>query len=116
MRYLVEVATMRTLQIALAIPVILLAGAPAVATAATIKTVALQNDESPEPAFFYKKFDPPTISDAAAERVAVYSTLAGKRCIFTLDPDTATGSTVVCKGDPTPDLHAFAKFGARLGN
>jgi hypothetical protein len=93
-----------------------LALVPGATRAATIKIVALQNEESPEASFFYKKFDNPRISDATGERLAVYTRLGGgKQCIFSLDPDTASGSTIVCRRDPTPDGHSFTRLGAKVG-
>ncbi|HJQ83612.1 MAG TPA: hypothetical protein VKA21_06030 [Candidatus Binatia bacterium] len=105
---------MKTLEIAL---LAVTTFGPAVALAApTIKTVALQNEQSPETSFFYKKFEKPAVSDAAGQRVAVFARLAGKKCIFSLDPDSNADSTVACRRDPTPDGHVFTKLGQKLGD
>ena len=45
---------------------------------ATIKTVALQGEQTPTPTYFYRKFGPPAVTDAAGPRVAVYSRARGK--------------------------------------
>jgi len=92
-----------------------LAAAPP-ALGATIKTVALQFGNSPITGIIYKKFENPVVSDAASERVGVFTQLGfARRCIFTLDPDTMSGSTIVCRRDPTPDGHVFAQIGAKVG-
>ena len=37
---------------------------------ATIKTVALQGEETPTPTYFYRKFGPPVVTDAVDPRLA----------------------------------------------
>jgi hypothetical protein len=78
------------------------------ARAATIKTVALQNQPSPRPFLVYKKFERPAISDAPGERVAVWARVPGTQCIFGIDPDADPDGTVACERDSTPDGHLFA--------
>src|SRR5437764_5565518 len=79
--------------------------------AATLKTVALQNDPSPEPSYFYKKFEKPDMSDAPADRVAVFGQAGSKKCIFSIDPDSDPDSTVACRRDATPDGRSFTQMG-----
>src|SRR5438876_4988396 len=81
------------------------------AGAATIKTIALQNQPSPQPFLVYRRFERPAVSDAVGERVAVYALLRGGKCIFGIDPDTSAGSTAACQRDPTPDGHLFGPLG-----
>jgi hypothetical protein len=85
----------------------------AVANAASIKTVAVQGDTTPDPGFAYKKFDNPVVSDAAGQRVGVFARAqGGKRCIYKLDPDSAADATVACERTPSPDAgRAFGRFG-----
>ena len=60
----------------------------ALANAASIKTVAVQGDATPDPGFAYKKFEHPVVSDAAGQRVGVFSYGQNlKRCSYELDPD-----------------------------
>src|SRR5262245_58051495 len=84
--------------------------------AATLKTVALQGNQSPEASYFYKKFEKPDISDAPGERVAVFAAANPKKCIFSIDPDSDPDSTVACRKDPAPDNHGFSQMGRRLGD
>ena len=60
------------------------------AGAATIKTIALQNQPSPQPFLLYRRFERPAVSDAVGERVAVFALLRGGKCIFGIDPNTTT--------------------------
>jgi hypothetical protein len=90
-------------------------GISALASAATIKTIALQNEESPETGFFYKKFETPAVSDAAGERVADTVRLGGGKCIFAFNPDSDPDSTIVCRKDVTPDAHTFGSIGLPVG-
>ncbi len=107
---------MRTFRIGLIVCSWALTIAPRAAQTATIKTVALQDHESPIAGLFYRKFENPVISDASGTRLAVFAKLgSARRCIFALDPDTASGTTIVCRRDPTPDGHAFAQLGAKVG-
>src|SRR2546428_14027485 len=75
------------------------------AHAATIKTVALQNDPTPRAPYLYKRFREVAVSDAVAplQRVAVIAQLRGTRCLCKLDPDGGAGATAACRHDPTPD-------------
>jgi hypothetical protein len=85
----------------------------ALADAASIKTVAVQGDTTPDPGFAYKKFDNPVVSDAAGQRVGVFArSSGGKRCIYRLDPDSAADATIECERTPSPDAgRAFGRFG-----
>ena len=82
------------------------------AHAATIKTVALQNDPSPRAPNLYKRFREVTVSDAVGQHVAVIAQLRGTRCLFKLDPDGGPGATAACRHDPTPDALAFSNPGS----
>src|SRR5439155_25269974 len=81
------------------------------AHAATIKTVALQNDPSPRTPLLYKRFREVAVSDAVGQRVAVIAQLRGTRCLFKLDPDGGPGATAACRHDPTPDALEFGNPG-----
>src|ERR1051326_3835419 len=87
------------------------------ARAATIKTVALQGTETPTPTYFYRKFGPPVVTDAAGPHVAVYSRARGKHCIYKLDPNGGPNATVACERDPSPDgSRAFQRFASETIN
>jgi hypothetical protein len=80
---------------------------------AVIKPVALEGEQSPQSPFLYRKFGLPVVADAAGQRVAVYNrTRGGKRCIFSLDPDSTSDGTVACEKDPSPDGRSFRRLGA----
>jgi len=81
------------------------------AHAATIKTVALQNDPSPRAPYLYKRFREVAVSDAVGQHVAVIAQLRGTRCLFKLDPDGGPGATAACRHDPTPDALEFGNPG-----
>ncbi len=81
------------------------------AHAATIKTVALQNDPSPRAPNLYKRFREVAVSDAVGQHVAVIAQLRGTRCLFELDPDGGPGATIACRRDPTPDALVFSNPG-----
>jgi hypothetical protein len=84
---------------------------------ATIKTVALQGEETPLPTSSYRKFGPPVVTDAVGPHVAVYSRARGKHCIFKLDPDGGGNATVACERDPSPDRsRAFQRFASETIN
>ena len=107
---------MKSVEVAAIALAVALVNPTADSRAATLKTVALQNDPSPEPSYFYKKFEKPDISDAAGERVAVFASAGAKKCIFSIDPDSDPDSTVACRRDSTPDGHAFTQMGRKLGD
>src|SRR5581483_3208627 len=74
----------------------------------------IQPEESPQQGYFYRKFNPPVVSDAAGQHVAFYSSMpGGRRCIFRVDPDAPTaGSTIACEHFPTPDnSRAYRRLG-----
>ena len=82
------------------------------AHAATIKTVALQNDPSPRAPYLYRRFREVAVSDAVGQHVAVIAQLRGTRCLFKLDPDgVVPGATAACRHDPTPDALVFGNPG-----
>jgi len=81
------------------------------ARAATIKTVALQNQMSPLASYFYRKFREVAVSDATGQHVAVFAQLSGPKCLFKLDPDGGGNATAACQKDVTPDNRLFGNFG-----
>ena len=88
---------------------ILLLSATGLASAATIKTVALQGDQTPQATYFYRKFTAPAVSDTAGPHVADYALAIGKRCIYLLDPDGAD-ATEACERDLAPGNGLFRRL------
>jgi hypothetical protein len=77
---------------------------------ATIDTVAIQDDQSPQPGLFFKTFKNPAVGDVAGANVGFYATTTRSKCIFKLNPVLNTGSAVACRGGVSPDARSFTSF------
>src|SRR5437016_392647 len=101
-------STMKTSRVLLGLA--LLVGAyPA---SATVKTVALTGDQTPQFGYFFRKFGLPVVSDVAGAHVAVFNkSPGGLRCIFKLDPDSTSDATVACEKDAAPNNALFQRLG-----